>query len=100
MGKLTGFLEYCRETPASRKPEERVKDWEETHLHAPDETLRRQGARCMDCGTPFCHTGKLLGGMASGCPVHNLIPDWNDPITLCPKTPSSIAWGEVRSKLA
>ncbi len=80
MGKLTGFLEYRRETPASRKPEERVKDWEETYLHAPDETLRRQGARCMDCGTPFCHTGKLLGGMASGCPVHNLIPDWNDLI--------------------
>ncbi len=80
MGKLTGFLEYRRESPASRKPEERVNDWEETHLHVPEETLRRQGARCMDCGTPFCHTGKLIGGMASGCPVHNLIPDWNDLI--------------------
>ncbi len=78
MGKLAGFLEYRRETPPSRRPEERVKDWEETHSHPPDEVLSRQGARCMECGTPYCHTGKLIGGMSSGCPVHNLIPDWND----------------------
>jgi glutamate synthase (NADPH/NADH) small chain len=78
MGRPTGFLEFRRETPASRRPEERVKDWEESHPEIPEETLRRQGARCMDCGTPFCHTGKLIGGLASGCPVHNLIPDWND----------------------
>jgi glutamate synthase (NADPH/NADH) small chain len=78
MGKPTGFLEHRREAPRSRRPEERVGDWEESHPQIPEETLRRQGARCMDCGTPFCHTGKLIGGMASGCPVHNLIPDWND----------------------
>jgi glutamate synthase (NADPH/NADH) small chain len=80
MGKLSGFLEYRREAPPTRSPRERVKDWEETHVHPPDETLSRQGARCMECGTPYCHTGKLIAGMASGCPVHNLIPDWNDLI--------------------
>ncbi len=80
MGKPTGFLEYRRETAGTRRPEERVKDWEESHPDVPEEQLRRQGARCMDCGTPFCHTGKLISGMASGCPIHNLIPDWNDLI--------------------
>jgi len=78
MGKPTGFLEFRREASASRRPEERVRDWDEWHSPVPEATLRRQGARCMDCGTPFCHTGKLIAGMASGCPVHNLIPDWND----------------------
>ena len=78
MGKLTGFLEYRRDVPKGRAPEERVKDWEESHPEVPEELLRRQGARCMDCGTPYCHTGKLIAGMASGCPIHNLIPDWND----------------------
>ena len=80
MGKPTGFLEVRRESAGARPPEERVKDWEESHPHIPEETLRRQGSRCMDCGTPFCHTGKLMAGMASGCPIHNLIPDWNDLI--------------------
>ena len=78
MGKLTGFLEYRRDVPKGRAPEERVKDWEESHPEVPEEHLRRQGARCMDCGTPYCHTVKLIAGMASGCPIHNLIPDWND----------------------
>jgi len=78
MGKLTGFLEFPREAPKGRAPEERVKDWEESHVEAGADLLRRQGARCMDCGTPYCHTGKLIAGMASGCPVNNLIPDWND----------------------
>jgi glutamate synthase (NADPH/NADH) small chain len=78
MGRPTGFLEVHREPPPSREPAERVKDWEEFHPEIPEETLRRQGVRCMDCSTPFCHTGKLIGGLASGCPVHNLIPDWND----------------------
>ena len=55
-----------------------MKDWDESHPDVPEELLRRQGARCMDCGTPFCHTGKLIAGMASGCPINNLIPDWND----------------------
>jgi glutamate synthase (NADPH/NADH) small chain len=57
---------------------ERVGDWFEFHEHMPDEKLRLQGARCMDCGVPFCHTGTLIGGMASGCPINNLIPEWND----------------------
>ena len=80
MGKPTGFMEYCRELPADREPLERIKDWNEFHLHMSEEGLRTQGARCMDCGIPFCHTGTLLSGMASGCPINNLIPEWNDLI--------------------
>ncbi len=78
MGKPTGFMKYLRELPADRDPQERVKDWNEFHLHMSEEKLRTQGARCMDCGIPFCHTGNLLSGMASGCPINNLIPEWND----------------------
>jgi glutamate synthase (NADPH/NADH) small chain len=71
-------MEYQREIPSDRDPLERLNDWNEFHLHMPDEALRTQGARCMDCGIPFCHTGKLISGMASGCPINNLIPEWND----------------------
>lgn len=78
MGKPAGFLEYLRELPLDRSAVERIQDWNEFHLHMPEEKLRQQGARCMDCGVPFCHTGTLLSGMASGCPIHNLIPEWND----------------------
>jgi glutamate synthase (NADPH/NADH) small chain len=78
MGKPTGFIEYLRELPIDRAPVERVRDWKEFHPHLEEKRLRQQGARCMDCGVPFCHTGKLLSGMASGCPVNNLIPEWND----------------------
>ena len=78
MGKPTGFMQYPRELPTDRTVSERLRDWQEFHLHMPQEKLREQGARCMDCGTPFCHTGMLLNGMASGCPVYNLIPEWND----------------------
>lgn len=78
MGKPTGFLEYNRQTPGDRPEEERIKDWDEFHNHFDIETLRLQGARCMDCGVPFCHTGRLVGGMAMGCPLNNLIPEWND----------------------
>jgi len=78
MGKPTGFLEYERELPNARPASERIQNWEEFHEHVGTDTLQQQGARCMDCGVPFCHTGKLLNGMASGCPVHNLIPEWND----------------------
>ena len=78
MGKPTGFIEYLREIPADRAPLERARDWQEFHLHLPEDKLRTQGARCMDCGIPFCHTGTLISGMASGCPVNNLIPEWND----------------------
>ncbi len=78
MGKPTGFMEFTRETPGERDLRDRVNDWNEFHIHLSDRTLRDQGGRCMDCGIPFCHTGKLLSGMASGCPVNNLIPEWND----------------------
>ncbi len=78
MAKPTGFLEFTRETPAERDPLARVGDWQEFHLHMDDASLQTQGARCMDCGIPFCHTGQLINGMASGCPINNLIPEWND----------------------
>ena len=78
MGKPTGFIEYLRELPVDRPPAERLQDWKEFHPHMEEKKLRQQGARCMDCGVPFCHTGKLIGGMASGCPINNLIPEWND----------------------
>jgi glutamate synthase (NADPH/NADH) small chain len=80
MGKPTGFIEYLRELPADRTPLARAGDWKEFHEHLEEKNLRQQGARCMDCGVPFCHTGKLVSGMASGCPIHNLIPEWNDLI--------------------
>jgi glutamate synthase (NADPH) small chain len=78
MGKPTGFMEYPRELPLADAPAERIAHWHEFHAHADDAMLRKQGARCMDCGVPFCHTGSLLEGMASGCPLNNLIPEWND----------------------
>ena len=78
MGKPTGFMEYERELPADRSPVERVKDWGEFHQHFSEGKLQEQGGRCMDCGIPFCHTGTLISGMASGCPINNLIPEWND----------------------
>src|SRR5580692_6056099 len=80
MGKLTGFMEFERREDPGRDPQTRVRDWHEFHDHLPEATLKEQGARCMDCGVPFCHTGTILPGMASGCPIHNLIPEWNDLI--------------------
>jgi glutamate synthase (NADPH/NADH) small chain len=80
MGKPTGFMDYTRELPPDRQPLERIKDWNEFHEHFSDEQQMLQGARCMDCGTPFCHTGLLIRGAASGCPINNLIPEWNDLI--------------------
>jgi glutamate synthase (NADPH/NADH) small chain len=78
MGKPTGFMEYKRELPLAETPAERIHHWREFHAHAAEPMLQEQGARCMDCGIPFCHTGALLEGMASGCPINNLIPEWND----------------------
>lgn len=78
MGKPTGFIEYLREVASELSPVDRVGNWDEFHLPMPEEKLRTQGARCMDCGIPFCHSGTLISGMASGCPVNNLIPEWND----------------------
>jgi len=80
MGKPTGFIEYLRELPVDRAPLARIADWKEFHPHMEEKRLRQQGARCMDCGVPFCHTGRLLSGMATGCPINNLIPEWNDLI--------------------
>ncbi len=78
MGKPTGFLEIDRKTISDRDPIERLKDWREIHEHHNTDALQAQGARCMDCGTPYCHTGITLSGMASGCPINNLIPEFND----------------------
>ena len=78
MGKPTGFLEYDREEAKNREPKERLKDYKEFHQKLPIEKQCIQGARCMDCGVPFCQSGVLFSGMVSGCPLHNLIPEWND----------------------
>jgi len=78
MGKPTGFMEYTRNLPVARLPLERIHDWTEFHERMPETSLAEQGARCMDCGVPFCHTGTLVNGMASGCPTNNLVPEWND----------------------
>lgn len=78
MGKITGFMEYKRKPLRYRNPSERVKDWDEV-AYLPDETvLKEQAARCMDCAVPFCQHGSILAGMTTGCPVYNLIPEWND----------------------
>lgn len=78
MGKSTGFLEFDRLTSLSIEPEQRVKNFDEFHVPLSKELQMRQGSRCMDCGVPFCHTGVTMGGMSSGCPLGNLIPEWND----------------------
>ena len=75
MGKPTGFLEFERQSLPERPPLERIQDWNEFHLHLSTGDLQQQGARCMDCGIPFCHTGTMPEG---GCPINNLIPEWND----------------------
>jgi glutamate synthase (NADPH/NADH) small chain len=78
MGKPTGFLEYDRKVGENREPKERLKDYDEFHKRLTLEEQCIQGARCMDCGVPFCQSGVLFSGMVSGCPLHNLIPEWND----------------------
>jgi glutamate synthase (NADPH/NADH) small chain len=78
MAKTTGFLEFQREAGEERPYQERIHDWQEFLLPIAGDTLQQQGARCMDCGIPFCHKGHLLNGMTSGCPINNLIPEWND----------------------
>ena len=78
MGDPTGFMQHDRELEPDRSPSERIKDWKEFHKHLPEDKLKTQGSRCMDCGIPFCQTGDMLGGLTSGCPINNLIPEWND----------------------
>ncbi|MEN7972569.1 MAG: glutamate synthase subunit beta [Verrucomicrobiota bacterium] len=80
MGKSTGFLEFVRKPNPMRPEEERLKDWDEVYVLRDEQTCQEQGARCMDCGVPFCHRGEMMPGGASGCPVNNLIPEWNDLI--------------------
>lgn len=78
MGKPTGFMDYERKNNEAITPEERIKNFEEFHTPLSKEERRCQGARCMECGVPFCQSGMMIGGMASGCPLNNLIPEWND----------------------
>ncbi|WP_298785863.1 glutamate synthase subunit beta [uncultured Marinococcus sp.] len=79
MGKPTGFLEYKREAPSKLDPLERVKNWQEFQVMMPEDKLQEQGARCMDCAIPFCQAGtSMVGSDEIGCPVYNLIPEWND----------------------
>jgi len=78
MAKPTGFMEYDRENQTDYPPQERILHWKEFHQDYDEAVLNRQAARCMDCGTPFCHTGQMINGMAAGCPIHNLIPEWNE----------------------
>ncbi|MDC0275470.1 glutamate synthase subunit beta [Verrucomicrobiales bacterium] len=78
MGKPTGFLEFKRQPIPDRSPLQRLKDWKEIHDHRVDENVSTQAARCMDCGVPYCHTGMTIEGVASGCPINNLIPEFND----------------------
>lgn len=80
MGDPTGFMEHERELEPDRSPGERIKDWKEFHKHLPESKLKVQGSRCMDCGIPFCQTGSIINGLTAGCPVNNLIPEWNDLI--------------------
>ena len=78
MGKPTGFLEYERQGNPCQPPLERIRHWREFHPRLSREERRRQGGRCMACGVPFCQSGAVLNGMVSGCPLHNLVPEWND----------------------
>ena len=80
MGKPTGFLEYDRENSREIEPKERIKNFNEFHVLLGKDAQRKQGARCMDCGVPFCQAGMMISGMASGCPLNNLVPEWNDLI--------------------
>ncbi len=78
MGKPTGFMEYGRVENAAVTPLERIKNYNEFHSSLSDKERREQAARCMNCGVPFCQNGQLIGGMMSGCPLNNLIPEWGE----------------------
>ncbi|VXB52211.1 glutamate synthase (small subunit, NADP-dependent) [Bacillus sp. 349Y] len=78
MGKATGFMEYSRQTLKERHPGERTKDWDDYTLPLSEQEVRKQGARCMDCGVPTCQSGMEINGSTTGCPVYHLIPEWND----------------------
>ena len=78
MGKPTGFIDYEREDAKAIEPKERIKNFKEFHIPLSMEKQQIQGARCMNCGVPFCQSGMTIMGMTSGCPLHNLVPEWND----------------------
>ena len=78
MGKPTGFMEYTRQTSTELPPKKRIQNFNEFHVPLQRDEQQIQGARCMDCGVPFCQSGMMICGMASGCPLNNLIPEWND----------------------
>ena len=78
MGKATGFMEYRRVNNPGLEPLERIKNYSEFHTQIDEDQRREQGARCMNCGVPFCQFGKPICGMVAGCPLNNLCPDWND----------------------
>lgn len=80
MGKATGIQEVRRQDMPYRDPATRIRDWEEIALLALDQDLQDQASRCMDCAVPFCQNGSVLAGMTTGCPVYNLIPEWNDRV--------------------
>ena len=80
MGKPTGFLEFARQENRWKEPLERIQNFEEFKLPLPAAQRTAQAARCMNCGVPFCQCGENFGGMFSGCPLHNMIPEWNDEI--------------------
>ena len=78
MGKITGFMEYEREDNRPIPVQDRIKNYDELYIRLPENERRRQAARCMNCGVPFCQSAMQLSGMVTGCPLHNLIPEWND----------------------
>ncbi|RKI24013.1 glutamate synthase subunit beta [bacterium 1xD8-6] len=78
MGKPTGFMEYDRKNETAQEPLERIKHFNEFHTPMREKDRREQASRCMDCGVPFCQSGMMIHGMASGCPLNNLVPEWND----------------------
>ena len=78
MGKPTGFLDYKRVEATAVSPKERIKNYNEFHTPLSEDEQRKQSSRCMDCGVPFCQSGMTIKGMTSGCPLNNLIPEWND----------------------
>ena len=80
MGKPTGFLEYERTPDKKISVEERIKNFDEFYKPLTEDARREQAARCMNCGVPFCQSGMILNGMMTGCPLHNLIPEWNDAL--------------------
>lgn len=81
MGNPNGFKEFPRQSAEKRHPLERLKDWQEEPLTHKESELKRQASRCMDCGTPFCQMGTLLNGLTAGCPLYNVIPEWNELVS-------------------